>query len=60
MNVLPEHKPAVLTVDQPEYELRAGDVGIVVFIHGEGAAYEVEFPNDAVVTLEADQVRAKS
>ena len=60
MNVLPEHKPAVLTVDQPAYELRAGDVGIVVFIHGEGAAYEVEFPNGAVVTLEADQVRAKS
>lgn len=59
MNVLPEHEPAVLT-DQPEHELSAGDVGIVVFIHSEGAAYEVEFPNGAVVTLEADQVRASS
>ena len=55
---LAEHRRAVLTVDQPEAELIAGDVGVVVFIHGEGAAYEVEFPNQAVLTLEADQVRA--
>ena len=55
---LAEHRRAVLTVDQPEAELIAGDVGVVVFIHGEGAAYEVEFPNRAVLTLEADQVRA--
>ena len=55
---LAEHRRAVLTADQPEAELIAGDVGVVVFIHGEGAAYEVEFPNQAVLTLEADQVRA--
>ena len=55
---LAEHRRAVLTADQPEAELIAGDVGVVVFIHGEGAAYEVEFPNRAVLTLEADQVRA--
>ena len=55
---LAEHRRAVLTVDQPEAELIAGDVGVVVLIHGEGAAYEVEFPNQAVLTLEADQVRA--
>ena len=55
---LAEHRRAVLTVDQPEAELIAGDVGVVVLIHGEGAAYEVEFPNRAVLTLEADQVRA--
>ena len=55
---LAEHRRAVLTVDQPEAELIAGDVGVVVFIHNEGAAYEVEFPNQAVLTLEADQVRA--
>ena len=48
----------VLTADQPEYELIAGDVGVVVFIHDKGEAYEVEFPNGAVVTLGADQVRA--
>jgi len=57
-NILIEHRQAVLTADQPEAELIAGDVGVVVFIHGEGAAYEVEFPNQAVLTLEADQVRA--
>ena len=57
MNTLIEHRQAVLTADQPEAELIAGDVGVVVFIHGEGAAYEVEFPNHAVLTLEADQVR---
>ena len=55
---LAEHRRAVLTADQPEAELIAGDVGVVVFIHGEGAAYEVEFPNRSVLTLEADQVRA--
>ena len=54
---LAEHRRAVLTADQPQAELIVGDVGIVVFIHGEGAAYEVEFPNRAVLTLEADQVR---
>ena len=58
MNTLAEHRKAVLTVDQPEAELIAGDVGVVVFIHNEGAAYEVEFPNYAVLTLEADQIRA--
>lgn len=57
-NILIEHRQAVLTADQPEAELIAGDVGVVVLIHGEGAAYEVEFPNRAVLTLEADQVRA--
>lgn len=55
---LAERRRAVLTADQPQAELIAGDVGVVVFIHGEGAAYEVEFPNRAVLTLEADQVRA--
>ena len=55
---LAEHRRAVLTADQPQAELIAGDVGVVVFIHNEGAAYEVEFPNHAVLTLEADQVRA--
>ena len=55
---LAEHGRAVLTADQPDAELIAGDVGVVVFIHNEGVAYEVEFPNQAVLTLEADQVRA--
>ena len=56
--MIAEHRRAVLTVDQPQAELIAGDVGVVVFIHGGGVAYEVEFPNQAVLTLGADQVRA--
>ena len=34
---LAEHRRAVLTADQPEAELIAGDVGVVVFIHNEGS-----------------------
>lgn len=56
--MIAEHRRAVLTADQPAAELIAGDVGVVVFIHDGGAAYEVEFPNQAVLTLAADQVRA--
>ena len=33
---LAEHRQAVLTADQPQAELIAGDVGVVVFIHGQG------------------------
>ncbi|MYF91852.1 MAG: DUF4926 domain-containing protein [Gemmatimonadetes bacterium] len=55
---LAEHRRAVLTVDQPEAELIAAHVGVEDFIHNERVAYEVEFPNQAVLTLEADQVRA--
>ncbi len=33
----------VLTTDLPEEGLKAGDVGAVVAVYGEGAAYEVEF-----------------
>ena len=38
-----EHDCIVLTADLPEESLEAGDVGTVVHIHGDGAAYEVEF-----------------
>jgi hypothetical protein len=53
----------VLTRDVPEHKLREGDVGAVVFVHGGGAAYEVEFVRFggetlAVVTLPADAIRA--
>jgi len=42
--------------------LQAGDVGVVIHIHREGAAYEVEFMTLdggtlAIETLEASQVR---
>ena len=38
-----EHDCVVLTKNLPEESLEAGDVGTVVHIHKDGAAYEVEF-----------------
>lgn len=63
--MIQEHGRAVLTVDLPEFDLKAGDVGTVVHIYGDGAAYELEiFSADGhtldVVTVEATQVRAVS
>ncbi len=57
-----EHERIVLTEDLPQENLRAGDVGIVVFVHARGAAYDVEFltlggATVAVATVEADQLR---
>lgn len=57
-----EHERAVLTRDLPEHGLQAGDVGTVVHVYHDGAAYELEFfaldgRTLDVVTVEADQVR---
>jgi hypothetical protein len=41
--VINELDTVVLTTDLPEEGLKAGDVGAVVAVYGEGAAYEVEF-----------------
>jgi len=38
-----EHDCVVLTSDIPAEGLQAGDVGTVIHIHQNGAAYEVEF-----------------
>jgi uncharacterized protein DUF4926 len=53
----------VLTRDIPTERLRKGDLGAVVFVHQDGAAYEVEFvtldgETLAVVTLPTEAVRA--
>ncbi len=61
--MIQEHDLVALKVPLPEHELEPEDVGTVVFIYGEGLAYEVEFctatgDTIAVVGLEADQVRA--
>ena len=63
--MIKEHEQVVLTVDLPEYDLKAGDVGVVVHIYGDGEAYELEiFALDGrtldVVTVEAAQVRPVS
>ena len=55
----------VLTTDLPAEKLEAGDVGTVVHIHKDGAAYEVEFMTldghtVAVATVECSQLRPVS
>jgi hypothetical protein len=62
MTAIREHERVVLTTDMPEEKLTAGDVGVVVHIHDEGKAYEVEFvaldgETFAVVTLEHRHIR---
>ena len=60
--MIKEHDCVVLEKDLPEEGLKVGDIGTVVHIHNDGAAYEVEFmtltgQNIAVATLLAEQVR---
>lgn len=60
--MIKEHERVVLTVDRPEHGLRAGDVGVVVMVHGEGDGYEVEIctldgKTLEVITVEASEVR---
>ena len=60
--MIKEHDCVVLTKNLPEENLVAGDIGTVVHIHKDGAAYEVEFmtltgETVAIVTLESSQVR---
>ncbi len=60
--MIKEHDRVVLTVDFAAAQLKAGDVGVVVHIYRDGAAYEVEFftldgQTLDVITVEAGQVR---
>lgn len=60
--MIEEFKQVVLTEDLPKYNLKAGDLGTVVMIHGDHAGYELEiFSADGhtldVVTVDAHQVR---
>jgi len=57
-----EHERVVLTADIPAHGLKAGDVGVVVMVHGDSEGYELEiFAVDGrtldVITVEASQVR---
>ncbi len=63
--VIKEHERMALTVDLPQYRLKAGDMGVVVMIHGDHEGYELEvFSADGhtleVVTVEAEQIRPVS
>ncbi|MCS4142572.1 DUF4926 domain-containing protein [Salinibacter ruber] len=60
--MIDEHARIVLTESLPASDLQAGDVGTVVHVHDDGAAYEVEFfsldgRTYAVETVEATAVR---
>ncbi len=60
--MIKEHDRVVLNADIPGDGLKAGDVGSVVHVYRDGAAYEVEFvaldgKTLAVVTTEAAIVR---
>jgi hypothetical protein len=62
MKMIKEHSPVVLTEDLPALALLAGDVGVVVHVHQNGAAYEVEFltiegDTCAIETLKPQQLR---
>ncbi len=62
MNEINQYERAVLTVDLPEKDLKAGDVGTVVDVHDGGAGYSLEFftlagETVAVATVTADAVR---
>jgi hypothetical protein len=63
--MIQELDTVVVSRDVPQQKLRKGDVGTVVLVHRDGAAYEVEFvtlggETLAVVTLPADAVRSIS
>jgi hypothetical protein len=60
--MIKEHERVVLKAPVPNEGLEAGDVGTVVHVYGDGAAYEVEFTTlegktAAVVTVESSNVR---
>jgi hypothetical protein len=60
--VIKELDSVVLTQDLSEEGLRAGDIGCVVMVHGDGAGYEIEFvtltgETISVVTVPASAVR---
>ena len=62
MGAINEHDRVVLTADLPPEKLASGDVGTVVHVYRDGAAFEVEFVSldgetVAVVTLERTQIR---
>jgi hypothetical protein len=55
-----EHDCVVLTADLPSEKLESGDVGTVVHIHKDGAAYEVEFVTLAGQTVAVAAVEASA
>lgn len=48
---------AELLEDLPEHNLKAGDQGIIMLVHGDGDAYEIEFAPPLVATVPASKVK---
>ena len=62
MKTIKELDAVALTSDLPKHGLVRGDVGTAMLVHGDGAAFEVEFVGYdghtvALLTLESGQVR---
>lgn len=60
--MIKEHDRVILTEAIEEQGLEPGDIGVVVYVHGKGEAFEVEFvtldgTTAAVLELESHQVR---
>lgn len=58
-----EHEQIALTVDLPEYGLKVGDTGAIVYVSSDPVGYIVEFMNVAgetigLVDLFPNQIRA--
>ncbi len=62
MELINELDAVALTSDLLEHQLVCGDVGTAVLVHGDGAAFEIEFVGYgghtvALLTLDRAQVR---
>jgi len=60
--MIKEHDRVILTESISDHGLEPVDIGVVVYVHGEGKAYEVEFvtldgKTASVLELESRQVR---
>ena len=61
--MIKEHDRIILNIDLPEHNLKKGDLGTVVLVHGKSKGFEVEFVSlngetVAVVSLLTYQVRS--
>lgn len=61
--IFPEHSQVVLNTPLPALQLEPGAIGVVLHVHGDGEAYEVEFfsldgRSSGVETLLARDLRA--
>jgi hypothetical protein len=61
--MIQEHDRVILTEPVEEHGLEPGDIGAVIYVHGDGEAFEVEFvtldgKTATVLELESHQIRS--